>query len=63
MKQINSFTTLRTVALSYNELLMIIKSRGFYVVGHISNSFASLWAKTVMKLEMVLTRDGRLPVG
>ena len=52
-----------------SELLMIIKSRDFYVLGHISNIFASLWAKTVMKLETVrkletvLTRDGRLPVG
>ena len=62
MKQIHSFTTFRNVALSYSELLMIIKSRGFYVLGHISNIFASLWAKAVMKLEMVLTRDGRLPL-
>ena len=64
MKQIHSFTTFRNVALSYSELLMIIiKSRGFYVLGHISNILASLWAKTVMTLETVLTRDGRLPVG
>ena len=66
MKQIHSFTIFRNVALSYItviELLMIIKSRDFYVLGHISNIFASLWAKTVMKLETVLTRDGRLPVG
>ena len=63
MKQIHSFTTFRNVALSYSELLMIIKSRGIYVLGHISNNFASLSAKTVMKLETVLTRDGRLPVG
>ena len=63
MKQIHSFTTFRNVALSYSELLMIIKSRGFYVLGHISNIVASLWAKTVMKLETVLTEDGRLPVG
>ena len=62
MKQIHSFTTFWNVALSYSELLMIIKSRDFYVLGHISN-IASLWAKTVMKLETVLTRDGRLPVG
>ena len=51
------------VALSYSELLMIIKSKDFYVLGHISNIIASLWAKTVMKLETILTRDGRLPVG
>ena len=57
MKQINLFTTCKNVALSYSELLMIIKSRGFYVLGHISNIFASLLAKTV------LTGDGRLPVG
>ena len=63
MKQIHSLTIFRNVvALSYSELLMIIKSRGFYVLGHISNIFASLWAKTVMKMETVLTRDGRLPV-
>ena len=55
MKQIHSFTTFRNVALSC-ELLMIIKSRGFCVLGIISNIFASLWAKTVMKLETVLTR-------
>ena len=48
MKQIHSFTIFRNVALSYSELLMIIKSRDFYVLGHISNIFASLWAKTVM---------------
>ena len=63
MKQIHSFTTFRNVALSYSELLMIIKSRGFYVLGHISNIFASLWAKMVKKLKTVLTGDGRLPVG
>ena len=63
MKQIHSFTTFRNVALSYSELLVIIKSRGFYVLRHISNIFASLWAKTVMKLKTVLTGDGRLPVG
>ena len=63
MKQIHSFPIFRNVALSYSELLMIIKSRDFYVLGHNSNIFASLWAKTVMKLETVLTRDGRLPVG
>ena len=62
MKQIHLFTIFRNVALSYSELLMIIKSRDFYVLGHISKLFASLWAKTVMKLETVLTRDGRLPV-
>ena len=45
MKQIHSFTIFRNVALSYSELLMIIKSRDFYVLGHISNIFASLWAK------------------
>ena len=60
MKQIHSFSILKNVALSYSELLMIIKSRDFYVLGHISNIFASLWAKTVMKLETVLSRDGRL---
>ena len=60
MKQIHSFTIFRNVALSYSDLLMIIKSRDFYVLGHISNMFASLWAKMVMKLETVLTRDGRL---
>ena len=43
MTQIHSFTTFRNVALSYSELLMIIKSRGFYVLRHISNIFASLW--------------------
>ena len=63
MKQINSFTIFRNVALSYSELLMIIKSRDLYVLVHISNIFASLWAKTVMKLETVLTRDGQLLVG
>ena len=63
MKQIHSFTTFGNVALSYSELLMIIKSRDFYVLELISNIFASLWAKTVIKLETVLTRDGRLPVG
>ena len=64
MKQVHSFTIFRNIALSeYTELLMINKSRDFYVLGHISNTFASLWAKTVMKLETVLTRDGRLPVG
>ena len=42
MKQIHSFTIFRNVALSYSELLMIIKSRDFYVLGHISNIFASL---------------------
>ena len=63
MKQIDSFTIIRNVALSYSELLMIIKSRDFYVLGHISNIFASLWAKTVMKLKTVLTRDSRLLVG
>ena len=62
MKQIHSFTIFRNVALSYSELLMIIKSRDFYVLGH-STIFASLWSKTVMKLETVLTRDSRLPVG
>ena len=63
MKKIHSFTTCRNVALSYSELLMIIKSRVFYVLGHIiSNIFASLWAKTVKKLKTVLTGDGRLPV-
>ena len=51
MKQIPSITILRNVALSYSELVMILnKSRDFYVLGHISNFFASLWAKTVMKL-------------
>ena len=60
MKQIHSSTILRNVALSYSELLTIIKSRDFYVLGHISIIFASLGAKTVMKLETVLTRDGRL---
>ena len=60
MKQILSFLTFRNVALSYSELLMIIKSRGFYVLGHISNVFALQWAKKVMKLETVLTRAGRL---
>ena len=55
MKQIHSFTTFRNVALSYSELMMIIRSRDFYVLGHNSNNFASLWAKTVMKLETVLT--------
>ena len=50
MKQIPSFTILRNVVL-YSELVMILnKSRDFYVLGHISNFFASLWAKTVMKL-------------
>ena len=34
MKQIHLFTTCRNVALSYSELLMIIKSRGFYILGH-----------------------------
>ena len=63
MKQIHSFTIFRNVALSYSELLMIFNSRDFYILGHISNIFASLWAKTVMKMETVLTRDGRLPVG
>ena len=63
MKQIHSFTTFRNVALSYSELLMIIKSRGFYVLRHISYIFASLWANTVMKVKTVLTGDGRLPVG
>ena len=63
MKQIHSFTIFRNVALSYSELLMIIKSRDFYVLGHINNIFASLWAKTVMRLETVLTWDCRLPVG
>ena len=63
MKQINSFTIFKNVALSYSELLMIIKSRDIYVLGHISNIFASLWAKTIKKLETVLTGDGRLPVG
>ena len=29
----------------------------------ISDIFASLWAKTVMKLKKVFTGDGRLPVG
>ena len=60
MKLIHSFTIIRNVALSYSDLLMIIKSRGFYVSGYISNIFATLWAKTVMELETVLTRDGRL---
>ena len=63
MKQIHSFIIFRNVALSYSELLLIIKSRDFYVLGHISNIFGSLWAKTIMKLETVLTRDSRLPVG
>ena len=46
MKQIPSFTILRNVALSYSELVMILnKSRDFYVLGHISNFFASLWAQ------------------
>ena len=63
MKQIHSFTTFRYVALPYSELLMIIKSMDFYVLRHISNIFASLWAKMVLKLETVLTRDGRLPDG
>ena len=36
MKQIHSFTIFRNVALSYSELLMIIKSRGFYVLGHLA---------------------------
>ena len=63
MKQIHSFTIFKNVALSYSELLMIIKSRDFYVLGHIRNIFASLWAKTIRKLETVLTRDGRFPVG
>ena len=63
MKQIHSFTIFRNVALSYSELLMIIKSRDFYVLGHISNIFASIWAKTVMNFETVLTRDGQLLVG
>ena len=44
MKQIHSFTIFRNVALSYSELLMIIKSRDFYVLGLISNIFALLWA-------------------
>ena len=61
MKQLHSFTIFRNVALSYSELLMIIKSRCFYVFGHISNIFASPLAKTVFKLETVLTRDDRLP--
>ena len=60
MKQIHSFTTFRDVALSYSELLMIIKSRVFYILRDISNIFPSLWAKTVMKLETVFTGDGRL---
>ena len=38
----SSLTTFRNDALSYSEFLMIIKSRGFYVLGHISNIFASL---------------------
>ena len=59
MKQIHSFTIFRNVALSYKELLMIIKSWDFYILGHISNIFASLWAKTVKKLKTVLT-TGRL---
>ena len=42
---------------------MIVKSRGFYVLRDISNIFASLGAKTVMKLETFFTGDGRLPVG
>ena len=42
---------------------MNIKSREFYVLGHISNIFASLWAKTVKNLETIFTRDGRLLVG
>ena len=36
------YTLENYVALSYSELLMIIKSRDFYVLGHISNIFASL---------------------
>ena len=60
MKQINSFTTSRNVALSYSELLMIISQGALCFSGHISSIFALLWAKTVMKMEMVLTRDGRL---
>ena len=40
MKQIPSFTILRNVALSYSELVMILnKSRDFYVLGHISIFF------------------------
>ena len=39
MKQIHSFATCRNIALSCSEWLMIIKSRGFYVLGHISNIF------------------------
>ena len=62
MKQIHSFTIFRNVALSYIELLMIIKSRDFHVLGH-STIFASQWSKMVMKMETVLTRDGWLPVG
>ena len=63
MKQIHSFTIFRNIALSYSELLMIMKSSDFYVLGHISNIFPSLRAKTDMKLETVLIIDGRLPVG
>ena len=48
---------------SQNAYIYTSHAKDFYVLGHISNIFASLWANTVMKLETVLTRDGRLPVG
>ena len=60
MKQIDFFTTFRNVALSCSELLMIIKLRGFHVLGHISNIFASAMSQKRFKLETVLTRDSRL---